>query len=427
MSIGDSKWKVAAVWACRILAGATFVISGWAKAVDPRGFAFKIDEYLSVWNMADILPEGLTGLIACIIAIFELTLGIALLTGSLRRSSAICALFTMCFWLPLTVYISIADPVADCGCFGDFIILSNTATLLKNIALTAILIICLVWYKCARPLYRAGLQWLVIVLSVLYGLVIAVIGWHIQPTVDFRPFPVGSGLVSGQPEDTTLYIYEKDGEEKEFPLNELPDSTWTFVKVENASSPRHTNALAVFDGDDEVTEELFGDKVHGRMIIMVYAEPGIDNLMRSRMANEIYDYARNHNIEMIGLVAASDDTLEQWKKLTNVNFDVYSADDTSLKQLVRGPIGIVLLEDGKIVWKRNFLTLPADLLTSETPLESVWVVDDGRVAAWLAVFFIGGLLLLLGISKLTTINIKPPKSITKFTGTPDNNDSKDKS
>lgn len=411
MSAGAPAWKVAAVWVCRVISGAVFVLSGWAKAVDPRGFAYKIDEYLTVWGIGDWLPDGMAGIAGCAVSVVELCIGVLLLTGSLRRSAPVCGLIMMAFWLPLTVYIAVADPVADCGCFGDFIVLSNVATLIKNIVLTGLLVLCLVWYKAARPLYRPGLQWLIPVLTVLYGIVLAIIGWHVQPVVDFRPYPVGAGLIDQHEGDDGLrYVYAKDGREESFALDALPDSTWTFVRAEGASSGEPAG-LAVFDGDDEVTDELFGSAAPSEMILFVYPEPGFDDLLRSRMANEIYDYASRNGIAVAGLVAASDGRLEQWRELARPAYEVYSADDTSLKQLVRGPVGIVYLRDGRVIWKRNFTTLPADILSNDDPFGSVWVVDDGRVAVWLAIFFVGGLLLLLAISKLTTIRIRPPKPL----------------
>lgn len=407
MSAGAPCYKIWAVWLCRIIAGASFVLSGWAKAIDPRGFAFKIEEYLSVWGLGNLLPDGMTGIIGCTISIFELTIGILILTGSLRRSSAICGLIMMAVWLPLTAYIVIADPVADCGCFGDFIVLSNTATFIKNILLTAVLIFCLIWYKAASPLYRPGLQWLIPALTILYGLIISVIGWHIQPIVDFRPYPVGSSLIDNGERGHITYNYFKNGEYKEFTLDELPDTTWTFVS-QNKSEINKPRELTVFDGEDEITEDLFGEDSPHQMIILVYPQPGLDDLLRSRMANEINEYARGHGIEMIGLIAASGKSLEEWKNLARPEYEVYSADSTPLKQLVRGPIGIVYLRDGKVKWKRNFSTLPADILMRTNPFDSVSVVDDGRVAGWLSGFYIFGLILLLGISKLTTIKIRPP-------------------
>lgn len=407
MSAGAPRWKVWAVWLCRIVAGLVFVVSGWAKAVDPRGFAFKIDEYLAVWGMGAWLPDGLTGLIGVAISIFEMTIGVMLLTGSMRRTTPMCALAMMAVMLPLTAYIAVAQPVADCGCFGDFLVVSNTATFLKNIALTAILVLCLVWCKAAMPLYRIGLQWLIPTVTIIYGLIIAFIGWNFQPVVDFRPYPVGKTLIDEDSSASISYIYEKDGIEKEFSLDELPDSTWNFVKPHQNNAAK-TRELAAYDGEDEITSELFGADAPSQMIVLVYAQPGLDDLLRARMANEIYQYAKEHDIDMIGLVAASDESLQEWKELARPEYEVYSADSTPLKQLVRGPIGIVYLRDGHVVWKRNFSTLPADFLQNEQPFDSVKIVDDGRVAAWLSGFYVVGLLLLLGISKLTTISIRPP-------------------
>jgi len=47
-----SRLYTAAVWLERLIAGATFVVSGWAKAIDPWGFIIKVEEYLTVWGMA---------------------------------------------------------------------------------------------------------------------------------------------------------------------------------------------------------------------------------------------------------------------------------------------------------------------------------------------------------------------------------------
>lgn len=40
-----SRLYTAAVWLARLIAGATFVVSGWAKAIDPWGFIIKVEEY----------------------------------------------------------------------------------------------------------------------------------------------------------------------------------------------------------------------------------------------------------------------------------------------------------------------------------------------------------------------------------------------
>ena len=410
MSAGAPVWKVASVWAARLLTGAVFILSGWAKAVDPRGFVYKIGEYLAVWGIDRLIPYELVILGAVVLSVVELTIGVLLATGCLRRSTPICGLVMMLFMLPLTVYIAVADPVADCGCFGDLLVISNTATMLKNVALTALLVLCLVWHKAARPLYRPGLQWLVIALSCVYGLVLAVIGWQFQPVADFRPYGVGKTLVADDgTSGAERYVYEKNGERREYTLDMLPDSTWTFVERAGGASEATREGLAVFDGDDEVTDELFDPSEKGEMLVLAVVEPGLNNLMRTRMANEIYEYATEHGIAMIGLVAASGDSIDRWVEMARPEYDVYSASDTSLKELVRGATGLVFMRDGHVVWKRNFATISPDLLSRPDPFGSVTVVDDGRVAWWLAGAFVAGMLVLYALSALTRMKLRPKR------------------
>ncbi len=413
MSAGAKWWKVAAVWFARIITGVTFILSGWSKAVDPHGFVFKIEEYLNVWGLSDIIPVDIVLIGAVGLSLFELITGILLLTGSLRRSAPICGLAMMAGMLPLTAYIVIAEPVADCGCFGDLMVISNTATFVKNIIITALLVLALIWRKAATPLYRPGLQWLVIVITAIYGIVIATIGWQFQPVVDFRPYGTGQSLVSLEDENMEQpepgYIYAKDGEEREFPMSALPDSTWTFVRPSAAAAEEATAGIAVFDSDgNDVAPDLFNPEYcDSAMLVLAVTEPGIGNLTRSRLANEVYDYATDHGVAMVGIVALSGETLQQWIELANPRYEVFSASDTSLKELVRGSVGLIYLKDGKVKWKRNFATISPDFLNDSAPFENMKIVDDGHVAYWLSGSYIVCMLILAGISTLTKINIRP--------------------
>jgi len=413
MSVGAQWWKVIAVWIARIISGMVFIVSGWSKSVDPRGFVLKIEEYLNVWGIYDVIPIDIVLIGAVGLSLFELVTGVLLVTGSLRRSSAICGLLMMLFMLPLTAYIAIANPVADCGCFGDLFIISNTATFIKNLIITVLLIIALVWRKVAMPLYRPGIQWLVIVLTALYGIVVATIGWHFQPIVDFRPYGVGHSLLADESADdagqTLMYVYSKDGVEKEFPMTELPDSTWVFVRPAGDVAQEGRHGLAVFDHDgNEVSYDLFDpENCDSAMLLLAVTEPGVGNLTRSRMANEIYDYAVGHGIGMVGIVALSGDAFDQWIELANPRYEVYSSSDTALKELVRGSVGLVYLKDGLVKWKRNFATIDSELLSNDAPFESVMVVDDGYVALWLTAVYLLGMIILGGISALTDFNFRP--------------------
>lgn len=391
-----------AVWTARVLTGATFIISGWAKCVDPAGFVYKMQEYLAAWNMSGALPADILPVGAAMLSILELLTGVALTTGCLRRAAPAAALALMAGMLPLSVYIFVADPVADCGCFGDLLVISNFATMAKNVVLTALLIAALKWHNAAGPLYRPSLQWIALAVTGIYGLTVAVIGWCFQPVADFRPYPSGSVLTAGDDAaPVPEYIYTKDGESRTFALDALPDSTWTFAGAAESHENRH-EGLAIFDDDDEVTDEVLGpDASEGDMLILVVNNPDIDYLTRARFSNELCEAMERRGGRMTGLVAASGETLQRWKDIARPAFDVYSAGDTSLKELARGTAAVVAVRDGVILWKRTLGYLETGPEVLENPMDNVRRYDDGRVALWLTVTFIAALLLLLCIDRLT--------------------------
>ncbi|MDE6158079.1 MAG: hypothetical protein K2F78_08075, partial [Muribaculaceae bacterium] len=73
-TLNKHRLVLCAVWMARLLVGATFIISGWAKAIDPWGFLLKANEYLAVWGYS--LPRELV-LAPCIaLACVEFCTGI---------------------------------------------------------------------------------------------------------------------------------------------------------------------------------------------------------------------------------------------------------------------------------------------------------------------------------------------------------------
>ena len=354
------------VWIFRILVGATFVISGWSKSVDPWGFIYKLEEYFNVWGLA--LPREITLSFAISLSVSEFVVGVLLMVGAMRRATVWLSAAFMVVMLPLTAYIAVADPVSDCGCFGDFIILSNYLTLAKNIVLSAMLIYLLINNDRVSGLYALSTQWLVVAGAIAYAGALALIGYRYQPLVDFRPYPVGYNLsaIAADDSDNTddgVFIYSKNGEEKAFGLDALPDSTWTFVRAEMPDDSHSHGTLTVYDDGDDVTDEVLdGD---GDMIILAVIDPSIHYLTRARLANELYDYiSLNDKGRMVAFVAAEDDDLEAWRQLALPRYPVYSVEDTSLKELVRGDAGIIWLHNGIIEWKRNLASVSHDALRS---------------------------------------------------------------
>lgn len=389
------------IWAARIIVGFTFVISGWAKSIDPWGFLIKVNEYLAVWGLTlprEVVLTGCVGL-ACV----EFCTGIMVATGSYKRVAVWLAAAMMAVMLPLTVYIAVANPVSDCGCFGDFWVISNTATFAKNIVLTALVIWLMFVNRKASGLYPAPIQWLETTFSLAFPLVLAFIGYNVQPLVDFRPYKTGTPVFD-EPADagTGKYVYEKDGVEQEFALDALPDSTWTFVRVEENELGGTGRGFQILDSDEndislDIAEET------GPMLILVVADPDMQFLARAHYVNSLYEYARDHGVGMIGVAGADGETLRRWVELFRPRFPVYSAEDTSLKQFARGDAALVYTDGGVIRWKYSLGWMnPAlpEVKGTENALSFIRPVDDGRVHMFFAGIYAALMLVtyMLGLS-----------------------------
>lgn len=360
----------AIVWLLRIVAGGVFVMSGLVKALDLWGFVFKIEEYLAVWGISQ--PRSIAVVGALLISSYEFVFGMLLAMGCYKRLSVWALTATMAVWLPLTFYIWVADPVADCGCFGDFWILSNLWAFVKNLLLTAMLV-ALIYYntKVKAGLYQPAIQWIVGALLTLYIIVIALYGYNVQPMADFRPYPVGSALLDSDltsDEDETgeiTFLYEKDNEVKEFSLDNLPDSTWTFKeRIEETSHPRTAGegaAFVIYDQDGEdVTEDAITSQ--GRQLLLVIPEAQRFDISYSSFLNDLYQWAGENDVEMACLIGSYRKGIEAWQDLSMASYPIYSVEDTKLKELSRGTMSLVLLEDGVVKTKFTLSSIGGHIL-----------------------------------------------------------------
>ncbi len=416
----NDKLRPFVVWLLRIIVGVTFVFSGFVKIIDPWGFVFKISEYLNVWGIEWVWRE----VVICVavgLSSLEFLLGMLLITGCMRRSVCMGLACFMAFMLPLSAYVAIASPVADCGCFGDAFVISNTATFWKNVALTAAIVYLIANNSKVPGLFPPLIQSTVIVASTFYCVVVAIIGMAVQPLIDFRPFKVGTKL-AGSDDEELMLKYEKNGVMGVFSADELPDSTWTYIGREPLKTTRQGN-FTVFEGDDDVTADVLADD--GIQVILVVSNPEYHQKARAGMANGINDYVALQGGSMFGVVAISPDSLDSWKDKTHPNFDVYTSDDTTLKELARGDAALVYLKEGVIKWKRNIYSLPGDFPDfeeSHNVLEDVEAVDSGYTL-WnitiiymsvLAFVFILGLVRIRKSKGLNAKNLKSKKSIKLF-------------
>lgn len=363
------------VWSLRVIAGAIFIFSGWVKAVDIWGGTYKISEYLETWHI--ILPESVTALLAGALAMAEFMAGAMILLGCFRHMVIRLTTIFMAAMTILTLYLWIADPVKDCGCFGDALILSNAATFWKNIAIDAILIILWINNQRAGALIHTRLQWLAVIATIVFIGYIEYIGYNIQPVQDFRGYAPGTMLARNDSdiEDNIRLIYAKNGIEQSFATDSLPDenSGWTYIR--RSTEQDNKNALPAFaaPGGEDVTADIISSE--GVQVILLVPDPKQYGRTRSAMANELYEALSAHGGDMFAVVGADDSTAAIWGDNVRAHYPIYTSDDTDIKMLARGKGALVCLQDGQIVWKQNTLTLPYDLGVSVMQ-DGLAVLDD---------------------------------------------------
>ena len=364
----------------RILVAITFILSGYVKAIDPLGTQYKIADYLQALGMAGLIPDWMTLLASVLLSTMEFSIGIFLLFAIRRRLTSKILLFVMSFMTLITIWIAIANPVKDCGCFGDAIKLTNTETLGKNIILLAIAI--WLWKSPLRMIrfISKSNQWIVINYTILFSVALSAWSLWTLPLFDFRPYHVGANIEKGmeipkgakQPKFETTFIMEKNGERKEFTLDNYPDSTWTFIDSKTTQTeegyvpPIHDFSIENPKTGDDITKEVLHDKGYTFLLISPWLDKADDSNFGT--IDQIYEYAQDYGYRFICLTASAEKDIAKWQDITGAEYPFYSTDATTLKTMIRSNPGLMLLHNGTIIRKWSHNELPSTELLSK-PLE----------------------------------------------------------
>lgn len=361
------------VWtnACRFLLAAVFLFSGFVKAVDPLGSTYKITDYLQAFGLLfDGMPHALPLLMAIVLAALEFVLGVMLLFGIRKQFSTTLVLLFMCFMTPLTLYLAIADPVSDCGCFGDAWVLTNWQTFYKNAVLITAAASVYAWQKQIIRFITRKSEWLISLYSTLFVIALSMYCLMRLPILDFRPYRIGNNIAEQMsiPPDAELSVYEtvfvleKDGQTAEFTIDNYPDSTWTFKDARTVLRKKgYEPAIQDFSmmdletGEDITSRVLTHDNYCFLLVAHRIEEADDSNI---DLINEIYDYSVEHGYGFYGLTSSTDADIEEWKDKTGAEYPFCLMDDITLKTIIRSNPGLVLIKAGTVVNKWNCRDLP---------------------------------------------------------------------
>ena len=361
----------------RTLLALTFLFSGFVKAIDPLGTVYKIEDYLKAFGgfFTDLLP--LAGAAAVCLILVEWLLGVTMLCNIRTRWTSWIALAFYLVMTPLTLWIALTNPVSDCGCFGDALVLTNWQTFWKNVVFLTLVIILLICRKAIPQLFS---WWMEIVIAVIgLGIAAGIMGYsytHLPP-MDFRPYKIGNHIPTLMeiPEDAepdvyeTTLIYEKDGVQQEFDLTNYPkgDPEWTFVDQKSVlvkkgfEAPIHDFEIMTM-GFDDITYDILESELPVELVIM-YDLKKADRKQLGKVKELIeQSFFTLDNGGAYILTGSGEDEIEDlaeefgWNEETTEQVFCYT-DPVTLKTIVRANPGMIVVQNGTIIEKHNFRQL----------------------------------------------------------------------
>ncbi len=310
---------------CRFILAGVFLFSGFVKAVDPQGTALKIKDYAVAMGMSEQRDSAYFTFVAFTLLAFEFIIGTTLLLGIRRKISSLLAVAFLCIMTPLTLYLAIANPVSDCGCFGDAWVLTNWQTFFKNLILLAAAIV--VFRKKMRmpPFAKHAFQSLAPLYTLIYILLYAAYCHTHLPSIDFRPYKIGTDILKA------THKGDENGDFLDFSLME-------------------PTAL------EDVTDSILLS--HKYLFLLITPRIELADESDIDLINELYDYSVENGYGFYAVTSSDETLIKKWRDRTGADYPFLKGDNTMLLTMIRSNPGLLLLKDGVILNKWHHSMLP---------------------------------------------------------------------
>jgi len=350
---------------CRIIVGIVFIYSGFVKGIDPLGSDYKFTDYFNAFEMSWM--NAATLFFSFSLSLAEFLIGIALSLNLRVSRMAWGALLFMAFFTPLTLVLALVNPVSDCGCFGDAMILTNWQTFWKNIILLLMTIMIFIHRKEFKSQLTPSGQFLYLMLAGAGMLSLSIYCYRHLPLLDFRPYAVGKNISEGmrlpegaepdQYEVTLKYKNKQTGEIQSFTEENYPwqdTLNWEYESsserlVKKGYVPPIHDLVIEHPTRGDITEEILKDGNH-TLLAVAYNLDKSDTKFQPTI-NHLANYAREKGYRFYGLTASSEQDIEAYKKRNHVPYEFCTADEIQLKTMIRSNPGVIILREGTILDK----------------------------------------------------------------------------
>jgi uncharacterized membrane protein YphA (DoxX/SURF4 family) len=360
----------------RIAVGAIFVFSGFVKAIDPYGSAYKFGDYFMAFGMGWMEP--MTFSLGVLLSTLEFAVGLMLLTNICKRLAEPLALAFMAVFTPVTLYLAMQEwitgheMVSDCGCFGDAWVLTNWETFTKNLIILIPAIYLFAAGKQIPSMLPVKIQKIIGAGFAAIGILLSVHAYRNLPPIDFRPYKIGSNIQEGMtiPEDApkpryeTFLYYKKDGITQEFTIQDYPRTgDWEFVDsknilIEKGYQPPIKDFTIICPEVGEVTSDVLDNKGY-TFLVVAWNLPKF-NLKYAEQINSLHRFAKQNSISFRVLTSSMPEDIERFRDITGATYEFCVTDPITLKTIVRANPGIVLLKDATVAGKWHPRNLPQE-------------------------------------------------------------------
>lgn len=363
------------LWLLRIIVGVLFIFSGLVKANDPLGLSYKMKEFLEVLHIDFLHPYALQ--FSVVMIIFEIVAGVALLLGYAFRVFSFLLLLLTLFFTFLTGFALYSGKIKECGCFGDCIKISNHETFYKDVVLTIMIIVLLIFRDFIKPLLPKVAGTVVILLAFAASLGIQLYVLSHLPFYDCLPYKKGNNIWAkmqpppgSKPDKYKTYmVYEKDGVRKDFDETNYPwqDTTWKFVDsksvlVEKGNAEPEIKDFSLTDyQQNDVTQQILEQK--GYTFLLFVKEPATAHTDNMDRILTLITVSNQLNIPFYILCSAAEKEMQAFVSAHKLQgaAGFLIIDGTVAKTAMRSNPGLMLIKDGTVEGKWSYKDYPGTI------------------------------------------------------------------
>ena len=365
MQIKDTTLNYTLNVIARWVVGLVFLFSSFVKGVDPLGTAYKVQEYMTAWELFGMSFEWalpMANLLNVMLICAEFVVGVLLITNSFRLLSAWALVLMMLFFTATTLVDAITNKVSDCGCFGDAVKLTNWQTFWKNVALD----VPTVWIFLTRWLrYRRRFErdWIILLAAIAAMVVFSIYNIKHEPVIDFRPWKEGNRMIEER-EAMNHMTFKNIASGKEVTVD-YPNGGWDQVPAEYKDFDRweivsstsdepfevKADGFSMMDaeGEDHSVDLLLSEE--GLVMVTVHSlakmKPSGVEEVKSALAQ-----AEENGTKIVTLTSALPEEVQAWLYENNISgLDYLFADATAIKAIMRGNPGFMYMKDATVLQK----------------------------------------------------------------------------